>query len=77
MVTIAACNLKMICFYKIKLAVHHFAVPFIRTELFIRISCAVYTPPFVYDEDLMWSIQCYYFCLLANQLKVAAVAFRV
>ena len=25
---------------------------------------------FVYDEELKWSIQDYYFCLLANQLKV-------
>ena len=35
----------------------------------IRIGSAVYTHPFVNDEDLKWSLQGYSFCLLANQLS--------
>ena len=49
----------------------------IYSQLIIRIGCAGYAHPFVYFEDLKWSIQGYSFCLLANQLKVAAVAVRM
>ena len=61
-------SLKMICFCKINLAEHNFW-----SHLFvidIRKRFAVYNFLFVYGEELKWSIQGYYFWLLANQLKV-------
>ena len=51
-------------------------VPLIR-KLIIRKRCAVYNILFVYDEELKWSFHGYYFCLLANQLKVPTLVVRV